>query len=129
MPANSRFDYVIYIRTTSEKLWRALIDPESTRQYWAETWQDCQWKKGGTWQLMIPDGRVEKKKVPGTFFRLLGHGADPNLVDAYGGCALHYANSPRALEAYELLWPLTDEKFRRIAEKDRARKIKFGFWK
>jgi uncharacterized protein YndB with AHSA1/START domain len=56
--AGSRFDYVIYIRTTPKKLWQALTDPASTRQYWAETWQDCDWKRGSTWRLMIPDGRV-----------------------------------------------------------------------
>ena len=32
--ADSRFVYVTYIRTTPEKLWQALIDPEFTRQYW-----------------------------------------------------------------------------------------------
>jgi uncharacterized protein YndB with AHSA1/START domain len=58
MPAASRFTYVIYIRTTPAKLWQALIDPESTRQYWVETWQDCEWKVGASWKLMIPDGRV-----------------------------------------------------------------------
>jgi uncharacterized protein YndB with AHSA1/START domain len=56
--AESRFIYVTYIRTTPEKLWQALIDPEFTRQYWAETWQDCEWKPGASWRLMIPDGRV-----------------------------------------------------------------------
>lgn len=55
---NSRFVYVIYIRTTPEKLWKALIDPEFTRRFWNETWQDCEWKPGATWRLMIPDGRV-----------------------------------------------------------------------
>jgi uncharacterized protein YndB with AHSA1/START domain len=55
---NSRFVYVTYIRTTPEKLWNALIDPEFTRQYWCETWQDCEWKPGASWRLMIPDGRV-----------------------------------------------------------------------
>ena len=30
---NSSFVYVIYIRTTPEKLWRALIAPEFTRQF------------------------------------------------------------------------------------------------
>ncbi len=29
--ADSRFVYVTYIRTTGEKLWQALIDPELTR--------------------------------------------------------------------------------------------------
>jgi uncharacterized protein YndB with AHSA1/START domain len=56
--AKSQFVYVIYIRTTPEKLWKALLDPEFTRQYWVETWQDCQWQPGASWRLMIPDGRV-----------------------------------------------------------------------
>jgi uncharacterized protein YndB with AHSA1/START domain len=55
---NSRFVYVTYIRTTPENLWQALIDPEFTRRFWNETWQDCEWKPGATWRLMIPDGRV-----------------------------------------------------------------------
>jgi len=56
--ANSRFVYVTYIRTTPAKLWQALIDPEFTRQYWCETWQESEWKPGASWRLMIPDGRV-----------------------------------------------------------------------
>ena len=56
--ANSRFVYVTYIRTTTEKLWRALIEPEFTRRFWAETWQESEWKPGASWRLMIPDGRV-----------------------------------------------------------------------
>jgi len=56
--SGSRFVYVTYIRTTPEKLWQALIDPEFTRRYWCETWQDCEWKPGASWRLMIPDGRV-----------------------------------------------------------------------
>ncbi|AMN42571.1 SRPBCC family protein [Rhodoplanes sp. Z2-YC6860] len=56
--AKPKFVYVTYIRTTAEKLWRALIEPEFTRQYWGETWQDSDWKPGSSWKLMIPDGRV-----------------------------------------------------------------------
>lgn len=56
--AESRFVYVTYIRTTPEKLWRALLEPEFTRQFWCETWQDCEWKRGASWRLMTPDGRV-----------------------------------------------------------------------
>jgi uncharacterized protein YndB with AHSA1/START domain len=58
MMSESTFVYVTYIRTTPEKLWRALTEPEFTRQYWAGTWHDSQWKKGASWKLMIPDGRV-----------------------------------------------------------------------
>ncbi len=56
--ASSRFDYVTYIRTTPQKLWQALIEPEFTRQFWAETWQESEWKPGATWRLILPDGRV-----------------------------------------------------------------------
>jgi uncharacterized protein YndB with AHSA1/START domain len=56
--AESRFVYVTYIRTTPEKLWQALIDPEFTRQYWVGTWQESEWKPGASWKIMIPDGRV-----------------------------------------------------------------------
>ena len=50
--------FEIYIRTTPEKLWRALIEPEFTKQYWAGTWQESDWKVGSDWKIMIPDGRV-----------------------------------------------------------------------
>jgi uncharacterized protein YndB with AHSA1/START domain len=56
--AESRFVYVTYIRTTPEKLWRALLDPEFTRQYWCATHQESEWKPGASWRIMIPDGRV-----------------------------------------------------------------------
>jgi uncharacterized protein YndB with AHSA1/START domain len=56
--ANSEFVYVTYIRTTPEKLWKALVDPEMTKQYWVGTWQESEWKPGAAWRLMIPDGRI-----------------------------------------------------------------------
>ncbi|WP_435018203.1 SRPBCC family protein [Tundrisphaera sp. TA3] len=56
--SESRFAYVTYIRTTPEKLWRALLEPEFTRQFWCETWQDSEWKPGASWRLMAPDGRM-----------------------------------------------------------------------
>ena len=56
--ASSRFVYVTYIRTTPQKLWQALRDPEFTKQYWNETAQDCQWITGSSWKLLTPDGRI-----------------------------------------------------------------------
>jgi uncharacterized protein YndB with AHSA1/START domain len=53
-----KFVYVTYIRTTQEKLWRALIEPEFTRQYWVGSWQESEWKPGASWRIMMPDGRV-----------------------------------------------------------------------
>ena len=56
--AESEFVYVTYIRTTPEKLWQALIDPEFTRKFWAGTHQECGWKIGSRWKIVVPDGRV-----------------------------------------------------------------------
>ncbi|MDP3735837.1 MAG: SRPBCC family protein [Hyphomonadaceae bacterium] len=55
---NSKFVHVTYIRTTPEKLWRGLTEPEFTRQYWANTHQVSDWKVGSDWKIVIPDGRV-----------------------------------------------------------------------
>jgi uncharacterized protein YndB with AHSA1/START domain len=54
----SRFVYVTFIRTTPEKLWRALMEPEFTRQYWHDTVQECAWIPGASWRLLKPDGSV-----------------------------------------------------------------------
>jgi len=56
--SNDRFVYSIYIRSSRERVWGALIKPEFTRQYWAGTWQDSEWKVGSDWKIMVPDGRV-----------------------------------------------------------------------
>jgi uncharacterized protein YndB with AHSA1/START domain len=54
----SEFVYVIVIRTTPEKLWQALTEPEFTRKFWVGTVQECDWKVGSPWKLLAPDGRV-----------------------------------------------------------------------
>jgi uncharacterized protein YndB with AHSA1/START domain len=56
--SESQFVYVTYIRTTPEKLWRALTEPEFTRKFWADTVQECEWKPGASWRLLVPDGRA-----------------------------------------------------------------------
>jgi uncharacterized protein YndB with AHSA1/START domain len=54
----SRFVYVSYIRATPERVWEALTKPEFTRQYWAGTHQECDWKPGASWRLIFSDGVV-----------------------------------------------------------------------
>jgi uncharacterized protein YndB with AHSA1/START domain len=56
--AESRFVYVTYIRTTPAKLWEALTSSDFVRQYWRGAWPDAEWKTGGSWKLMFPDGRI-----------------------------------------------------------------------
>ena len=56
--ADSTFIYVTYIRTTPEDLWRALTTPEFVSRYWLGTTAEVEWRKGGAWKLVFPDGRV-----------------------------------------------------------------------
>lgn len=56
--AGSQFVYVTYIRTTPEQLWSALLSADFARQYWRGAWPEAEWKVGGSWKLMFPDGRV-----------------------------------------------------------------------
>ena len=54
----SRFVYITFIRTTPEKLWKALTDPQFIRQYWFDTTVECDWKKGSSWKMRRPDGSL-----------------------------------------------------------------------
>lgn len=56
--ADRPFVYVTYIRTTPEALWEALLAPEFTRRYWMGMRQEAEWRAGGAWRLVFPDGRV-----------------------------------------------------------------------
>ena len=47
--AESEFVYVTYIRSTPEKVWQALTEPEFTRRFWVGTVQECDWKVGSPW--------------------------------------------------------------------------------
>jgi uncharacterized protein YndB with AHSA1/START domain len=58
MMKKDQFVYVTYIRTTPEKLWKALIEPEFTQQFWCNTTQESEWKPGATWKILMPDGAV-----------------------------------------------------------------------
>jgi uncharacterized protein YndB with AHSA1/START domain len=52
----STFMYVTYIRTTPERLWSALTDPTTMKQYWLGMHQESDWLPGSAWRLVFPDG-------------------------------------------------------------------------
>jgi uncharacterized protein YndB with AHSA1/START domain len=54
----STYMYVTYIRTTPEKLWSALTDPATMKQYWFGMHQETDWLPGSAWKLVFPDGRL-----------------------------------------------------------------------
>jgi uncharacterized protein YndB with AHSA1/START domain len=45
----SKFTYVTYIATTAERLWKALLDGEFTRQYWGHE-NVSDWQEGSEWE-------------------------------------------------------------------------------
>lgn len=69
--------YVTYIATTPEKVWRAVVDPEVTRQYWLGGSGPAHvnvsdWKPGSKWEHQRADdtqtvdivGKVVESKPP-----------------------------------------------------------------
>jgi uncharacterized protein YndB with AHSA1/START domain len=54
--AESKFVYVTFIRSTQKKVWKALQEPEFTRQYWVEVEHVTTWKKGAPWKMVAPGG-------------------------------------------------------------------------
>lgn len=53
-----RHVYQTYIRTTPEALWRALTDPQMTRQYWFGALSRSDWGKGSRWTSESEDGEL-----------------------------------------------------------------------
>ncbi len=56
--SGDRFVYVTYIRTTPERLWTALTDPDFTQRYWFGMRLESNWGKGASWSLANQAGTV-----------------------------------------------------------------------
>ncbi|HTT00602.1 MAG TPA: SRPBCC family protein [Steroidobacteraceae bacterium] len=56
--ARATFVYVTYIRTTPQKLWSALTDVETMKQYWFGTRCESQWTAGSSWKMVSSDGQI-----------------------------------------------------------------------
>ncbi len=56
------FVYVIYSATTVQKVWKALLDGELTRQYWKHEYV-TDWTINAKWKLVADDGPRTVKHV------------------------------------------------------------------
>jgi uncharacterized protein YndB with AHSA1/START domain len=54
----TEFIYATYIKTTPEKLWKAITTPEFQRQYWFGVVYETDWKIGSPWRMVYPDGKL-----------------------------------------------------------------------
>jgi uncharacterized protein YndB with AHSA1/START domain len=51
----AQFAYVVYIATSPEELWDALLDPGTTENYWQHH-NVSDWRPGSTWEHRRSDG-------------------------------------------------------------------------
>jgi uncharacterized protein YndB with AHSA1/START domain len=56
--SKSEFVYVTYIKTTPDKLWYAITNPEFMKQYWLGTHCESDWKAGSTWKMVSESGQI-----------------------------------------------------------------------
>lgn len=60
-----RFVYTTLIKTTPEKLWDAITNPEFTRQYWGGMENHSDWKPGSKWEHHNPADQKDPVWVAG----------------------------------------------------------------
>ena len=58
-----RHVYEVFIRTTPERLWQAITDPELTRRYFFEQTVASTWAQGAPYEHRAPDGTVRLEGV------------------------------------------------------------------
>ncbi|HEV8558041.1 MAG TPA: SRPBCC domain-containing protein [Actinophytocola sp.] len=78
------FTYVTYIASTREEIWRALTEPEFTRQYWNGRLVESDWRIGSpvTIRHDYDDGvdSLGGKVIIADHPRRLSYGVPPNIV-------------------------------------------------
>jgi uncharacterized protein YndB with AHSA1/START domain len=57
--AKPKLEYQAYIRTTPQKLWQAITDPDQTRQYFYGLAVESDWKPGSSIKHLLPDGKSQ----------------------------------------------------------------------
>jgi uncharacterized protein YndB with AHSA1/START domain len=60
-----QFVYTTLIRTTPEKLWTAITNPEFTRQYWGGLENHSDWKPGSKWEHRNPADKADPVWITG----------------------------------------------------------------
>ena len=60
--SNEKFVYVIYIATTPQEVWKALLEGELTRQYWQHE-HITDWTPGSKWELVANDANRTVRHV------------------------------------------------------------------
>ncbi|HEY1177356.1 MAG TPA: metalloregulator ArsR/SmtB family transcription factor [Phytomonospora sp.] len=85
----TEFVYVTYIKTTPEKLWRALTEPEFIRQYFEGSGPGSDWKVGSPVSWTEPDGVTHDwgqrvlESEPGKRLSYTWHNYEPEMAQYF----------------------------------------------
>jgi len=98
---NMKHVYEIFIRTTPEKLWRAITDPDETQKYFYGSRVESTWKPGARIEYRMPDGSIA---IEGTLIEVV-----PNRKFSQMWHAL-WDEKMRAEPPHKVTWEITPMK-------------------
>ena len=91
--APSEFVYVTYIKTTPEKLWNALTDPEIMKRWRFGSHAESGWSAGSPWKIVteagetIDSGEIAESRPPSRLIIKWRNEWDPEMkAEGYSRC-------------------------------------------
>ena len=112
---NTKFVYVSYISARADEIWKALIDPKTTKKYWQHE-NISDWKPGSRWEHRRPGkggapllvGKVIEFSAPRRLVLTWAFAADEGHEDKYTRVRIDiesYRKVARLIVTHDLLEP------------------------